>query len=148
MRELVSRSTFAYAAVIFAVLFAPQVGRDPSLPPTHLLSVFPDGMTFLFMAGTVFFCVRQALQNRPADEPRFRRGFWFASIACAIGGILDAIAVAGLGPSLFSNRAFAAAVAVLTAPVIWLIGSAMAAVFAFVLSRGAQPAPRSHGGAA
>ncbi len=145
MTDLVSRSTFAYAAVMFAVLFAPLAGKDPNGPDAHTLGILPDAFTLVALGAAVLACVWQALRNRPAGEPRFRRGFWFASIASAFAGLLDGIAVAGLGPTFVRDPGVVAASAAGSAVVVWLTGSTFAALFAFVLTRaGHAPGPR-HG---
>jgi hypothetical protein len=138
MKDLVSRSTFAYAAVMFAVLFAPLVSRDPNLPPAHAPGLLPGWPTLALVGVTVFFCVRQSLQHRPEGEPRFLRGLVFASLASALAGVLDGIAVAGLGPTFYTDARGVTA-ALQTAGVVWAVGSLYAALFAFVLSR----APRN-----
>ena len=147
MKELVSRSTFAYAAVMFAVLFAPLVSRDPNRPPAHALSVLPGPPTIALLAVVVFFCVRQSLQHRPAGEPRFLRGLAVASIASALAGVLDGIGIAGLAPSYLGGARIAPATALLAAFAVWITGTVFAAAFAFVLARAVR-APRERRGEA
>ena len=150
MKDWVSRSTFAYAAAMFAVLFAPLVGHDPNGPDAHTLSLFPDPLSFVLLAGIVVFAVRQSLQHRPAGEPRFRRGLGFASIVSAIAGVLYGIAVFGLAHTFFANAAFGHMVALGSVIVVWLVGSAIAAAAAFVYARlgASRTAPRTAGGGA
>jgi hypothetical protein len=147
MKELVSRSTFAYAAVMFAVLFAPLVSRDPNQPAAHAPGLLPGPLTLALLAVVVCFCVRQSLQHRPAGEPRFLRGLTVASIASALAGVLDGIGIAGLAPSYLGGARIAPATALLVAGVVWIAGTLFAAAFALVLARPVR-APRARSGEA
>jgi hypothetical protein len=133
--SVISRSTFAYAAALFAVLFAPLVSMEHTAADAHALPLLPAPLTLAAMAAILFFCVRQSLQRRPAGEPRFLRGFLAGAAVTAIASVLDGIAVFGLGPAVFMEHAFDNAAAARSVGVVFAIGIALAAAFAAGLSR-------------
>jgi len=146
MTGLVSRSTFAYAAILFAILFAPLVGTDHTVPGGHLISLFPSPLVLAAFVLAMAACVRQSLQQRPADEPRVSRGAAFGSVVAAIAAVLYGIAVAGLGPTIYTTSGFAWRVALGSVVAVWLIGSLVALGFAFAFARFGSGA-RAEGGA-
>ncbi len=146
MTGLVSRSTFAYAAILFAILFAPLVGTDHTTPGGHTISLFPSPLVLAAFVLAIAACVRQSLQNRPADESRVVRGVSFASVVSAIAAVLYGIAVAGLGPTIYTTPGFAWRVALGSVVVVWLVGTLVALGFAFAFARFGTPA-RAVGGA-
>jgi hypothetical protein len=140
MHDAITRSTFAYAAVLFAVLFAPQVGLSDHDAGGAFLGVFPSAVSLLLMLAIVFVAVRHAMAGQ-AGAP-WARGFARGTAVSCIGAILYAIGIAVLGPAVFPDRGFTRSVVAVSAVVVTLLGTGASALFAFLALRAAATGGR------
>ena len=140
MYDAITRSTFAYAAVLFAVLFAPQVGLSHHDAGGAFLSLLPSAVSLLGMFAIVFVSVRHAMAGHP-DAP-FARGFARGAAVSCFGAILYAIGVAVIGPAIFSDLAFTWTVVVLSAVAVAALGTGASALFAYLSLRSAATSGR------
>ena len=133
MTNAFTRSTWAYATILFVVLFAPQVGREHMAGADRLWSLFPDGLTLLAVLVIQFLAVRQGMAGAEAGAvvPGIARG---CAVACS-GAVLYGIGVAVMGPAVFTDAGFTWTVATFSVVAVAAIGSVMAVAFSFMLRR-------------
>jgi hypothetical protein len=141
MHDAITRSTFAYAAVLFAVLFAPQVGLPHHGSGGYLPSLFPDGAAFAGTLAILFLAVRHGMAGH--TDSQFARGFARGTAVACMSAVLYAIGIAVIGPGIFSDRAFTWIVVVLGAVTIAVVGAAASALIAFAILRHARPRGRA-----
>ena len=134
MFDALARSTFAYATVLFVVLFGPQVVSEHQTATGPLISMFPDWISLLGTPVVLYVAVRHAMAGHTDD--RFQRGFARGVAVSVIGGVLYGIGIAVIAPGIFENRAFAWGVALLSPVFVAVIGSALSALFAHLAVRG------------
>lgn len=140
MHDAIARSTFAYATVLFVVLFAPQVGLSHHDASGAFVSLFPNLFSFLGMLAVLYVAVRHAMAGHA--DALFARGFARGAAVSCLGAVLYAIGIGVIGPGIFSDPGFTwIAVALSTAFVI-VIGSAASALFAFLHLRGVRSVGR------
>lgn len=141
MHDAITRSTFAYAAVLFAVLFAPQVGLSEHDAGGAFLGILPNAVSLLGMLVIVYVAVRHAMAGR-ADGP-WARGFARGTAVSCLGAVLDAIGIAVIGPAVFPDRAFTWGVVAISAAAVAALGTLASAFFAYLSLRSAPTRGRA-----
>lgn len=134
-RDAVTRATFAYAAVLFAVLFGPLVSVDPAQALAPGLLVFPDPWTPAIAAVALLAAAWQA-RRRAADGPRFLHVWLAGAVPAVYAGALYALAVLGFAPSVFALAGLPWAAAAASAVAVAVGGAAVAALWAWLFARG------------
>jgi len=129
MTHAFTRATWAYAAVLFVVLFAPHLVRDPEPGSTRLWSLFPDGFTLLGMAVVQFLAVRQAVAASGSRAAGAARGMAVAGV----GAVLYALGSAVAGTTFFATPGFALLAALAGLASVAALGAAMSLAFARLL---------------
>lgn len=141
MHDAITRSTFAYAAVLFAVLFAPQVGLSEHDGGGAFLGFLPNAVSLLGMLAILFVAVRHAMAGHV--DAAWARGFARGTAVSCLGAILDAIGIAVIGPAVFPDRAFTLGVVAIRAGAVAALGTLASALFAHLSLRAAASRGRS-----